>query len=158
MSEIKTTCRGTSRLIEVATMTHEEYLNLHTQGEKELRAAYEALQKELGYSKMAADAEAKFADEYKDKFEAQKQRAYALALVINDLTRMVTYKGVVSPMQRDGGAAHLETIAELLKDAARYRFLRDTCNSTSYVKLYIQDLSGVRLDSFVDAEMGKAKP
>ena len=56
-------------------------------------AAHEALQKELGYSKMAADAEAKFADEYKDKFEAQKQRAYALALVINDLTRMVTYKG-----------------------------------------------------------------
>jgi len=46
MSEIKTTCRGTPRLIEAATMTHEEYLNLHTQGVKELRAAYEALQKE----------------------------------------------------------------------------------------------------------------
>ena len=46
MSEIKTACRGTSRLIEAATMTHEEYLNLHTQGAKELRAAYESLQKE----------------------------------------------------------------------------------------------------------------
>ena len=43
MSEIKTACRGTSRLIEAATMTYEEYFNLHTQGAEELRAAYEAL-------------------------------------------------------------------------------------------------------------------
>ena len=64
---------------------------------------------------------------------------------------------LLQDFKRDGGAAHLETIAELRKDAARYRFLRDTCNSTSYVKLYIQDLSGVRLDSFVDAEMEKVK-
>lgn len=44
MSEIKTTCQGTSRLIEAATMTYEEYSNLHTQGAEELRAAYEELE------------------------------------------------------------------------------------------------------------------
>lgn len=46
---------------------------------------YEALQKELGYSKMAADAEAEFANEYKAKFEALKAENEAQAKKIAEL-------------------------------------------------------------------------
>jgi uncharacterized coiled-coil DUF342 family protein len=54
---------------------------------EELRAVLEALQaelqssqKELSYVKMAADAEAKFADEYKAKFEALQKENNSLKL------------------------------------------------------------------------------
>lgn len=48
-----------------------EWVEFQRQEAAELRAALEASQKELGYAEMAADAEAKFADEYKAKFESQ---------------------------------------------------------------------------------------
>jgi len=60
---------------------HDEEIQCRDSESLELRAAYEALQKELGYSKMAADAEAEFANEYKAKFEALKAENEAL---VND--------------------------------------------------------------------------
>ncbi len=87
MSEIKPVVRfGTRRLTPEGTT--EMWGNIIDDAEVEEdsllypAAAIEALQKELGYSKMAADEEAKFADEYKAKFEAQvKQIAHQQYLI-----------------------------------------------------------------------------
>lgn len=66
-------------------------------------AKLEASHKELGYAKMAADAEAKFADEYKAKFEAQvsvnEQQAKLLNQAFNRINDM---------LQDDDGQAHKE--------------------------------------------------
>jgi len=59
-------------------------------------AALEALQKELGYSKMAADAEAKFADEYKAKFEALQAENAAQA---KRIAKLEAAKPKMAPVQ-----------------------------------------------------------
>lgn len=92
----------------------------------ELRAAYEALQKELGYSKMAADAEARFADEYKYKFEALQKEKTKIEDELDEykehheeLTEHYKALQWLESEFRKENAAQAKRIAELESEAAK---------------------------------------